>query len=101
VGEADIAAVTEEEPVAEFPAEQIADVVAENGAGRRGGNDTGNMQILVAPGIQGGNHEHRLAREREPHAFEADDQPHRPIAIRGDEELEIIRREPLHLGPTA
>jgi hypothetical protein len=63
VGEADIAAVTEEEPVAKFPTEQIADVVADNGTRCGGDNDTRNMQILVAPGIQGGNDERRLTRD--------------------------------------
>src|SRR6185437_1235006 len=91
--EVDISAVAQHQLVAELAAEPEADVVAEDGTGRRRGDDQGDVEVVRRSGIDGGGEQHRLARKWDADALDADKEHDRPITIGGYQLVEFMTGE--------
>ena len=72
LGQADVVPIANEHGKADLPPDPIADIVADDGAGRSRGDDLGNIEAAGLAGINGCGNKYRLAWQRHAHAFQAD-----------------------------
>ena len=82
--ESDPESMAQQERLTDVPSDPVAGTVARDRARRCGGDDRTDMQPVRGARIDCGGHQHRLARERQSHAFERDDDGNDGIAVGGD-----------------
>ncbi len=89
----DVAAIAQQQLIAERTADPKTDIVAQNCAGRCGRYDQRNVEIVRRAGIDGGRQQHRLARKGNPDALDTDEQHDDPIAVDRNQLIELMTAE--------
>jgi hypothetical protein len=89
-GDPHIRPVAQQQPVAEFAADQIADGLAHNGGDRRDDHHPEDVELMLGAGKNPGQDEHRLARERQSDAFKPDDDSDHQEAVVGNEVGDVV-----------
>jgi len=75
IGELQIVTITQEQTVADFPADRVADIVAEDRPNRSRGNHQPDIKLLCRAGVNCGRDQSRFAGQGQSHALESDDAP--------------------------
>src|SRR5260221_3131507 len=91
--EMEVAAITQQQLVAELAADPVANIVPEHGAGRRGRYHQGDVEVMRSSRIDRRGQQHRLAGNRNADAFDADEQHDGPITVGRYELVELVAGE--------
>src|SRR3954468_6293284 len=78
--DAQLGPVADEQPVAALAADRVADVVADHGARDRRRDHVLDQEVPGRARVDGGGHEHRLARGGDAEALDGDDREHGEVA---------------------
>ena len=89
-GDPHIRPVAQQQPVAEFAADRIADGLADDGGDRRDHDDPEDVELVPGAGKNPGEDQHQLTRERQADAFEPDDDGHHQEAVVGNEMGDVV-----------
>src|SRR6202023_1968911 len=89
LGKVDKFAVAQKEFRTPRPANPKADIVANNRARRRAGDDKGEAKLTRGPGVAGGENQNGFSGQRNAGALEHNDKKNHPIAVLCDEGLNL------------
>ena len=90
LGDPHIGPIAQQQPIAEFAADHIADGLADNGGDRRHDDDPDDVQLVSGAGENAGEDQHRFTRKRQPDAFQSDDDGDHQEAVVGNEMGDVV-----------